>query len=175
MAVSLTGIASQHIACVIMWCPEFYIKRGDSRLANTSSLVGSVFMFFHRYTRNLIFPSVGPMNTVAVLVTVHVVAGQAILQQTNRNENDITLKCLDKNEEPILNATFHRNGATLADDPCFSADNIVASSDGSAIAITVSPPCEGYFMCSEEKRVIVSLPIAIYGMSRDSLYTCISL
>ena len=49
------------------------------------------------------------MNTVAVLmaITVHVVAGQAILQQTNRNENDITLKCLDINEDPILNATFH--------------------------------------------------------------------
>ena len=41
VAVSLTGIASQHIACV-MWYPEFYIKRGDSHLANTSSSESSI-------------------------------------------------------------------------------------------------------------------------------------
>ena len=90
------------------------------------------------------------------------VVRQINIGQTGRDINDITLMCTDINDELITNAVFYRNGARIADDPCFSG-NIGVNSDGSAITITVPPPCEGYFMCREYNGTVVSLPTTIYG------------
>ena len=97
------------------------------------------------------------------------VARQINIGQTGRDINDITLMCTDINDEPITNAVFYRNGARILDDPCFSG-NINVSSDGSAITITVPPPCEGYFMCREYNGMVVSLPTTMYGRWIESLH-----
>ena len=89
-------------------------------------------------------------------------AGQVNLEQGSRSpgSNDIMLQCLDVIDDAIPNAVFYRNGARFVDDPCFSGSMV---GDGSTISITVSPPCEGYFMCGEDGGTVVSSPTSIYG------------
>ena len=86
---------------------------------------------------------------------------QVNLGQTGRDANNmITLQCNDINDEILDNAVFYHNGATLTDDPCFSGSMV----SGGSITITIPPPCEGFFSCSNATGTVASLSVPIYGM-----------
>ena len=85
------------------------------------------------------------------------------LTTTNRVPNNtLTLQCKDESGNPVPNAVFYRNGVLNTSDECFDSSVSIATNK---LRFTISPECEGYYMCGARNGngVVLSEPIPIYG------------
>ena len=78
------------------------------------------------------------------------------------NDNTLTLQCMDEHGNPVSNAVFYRNGVLNTSDECFSSSVSVATNK---LRFTISPKCDGHYMCGTRSGngVVLSKPITIYG------------
>ena len=81
---------------------------------------------------------------------------------TNRGVNQFTLQCMNGSGNPVSNAVFYRNGVLNTSDECFNSS---VSIDTNKLRFTISPECEGYYICGARNGndVVLSKPITIYG------------
>ena len=81
---------------------------------------------------------------------------------TNRDVNQLTLQCMDEFGNTVTNAVFYRNGVLNITDECF---HFSVSIDTNKLRFTISPECEGHYMCgaTNGNDVVLSKPIPIYG------------
>ena len=81
---------------------------------------------------------------------------------TNRGVNQFTLQCMDVFGTPVSNAVFYRNSLLNISDECFDSSVSVATNK---LRFTISPECEGHYMCGARNGndVVLSEPIPIYG------------
>ena len=85
------------------------------------------------------------------------------LTTTNRmSNNTLTLQCKDESGNPVSNAVFYRNGVLNTSDECFNSSVSVATNK---LRFTISPECEGHYMCGTRSGngVVLSKPIPIFG------------
>ena len=81
---------------------------------------------------------------------------------TNRDVNQLTLQCNNQFGNAVPNAVFYRNGVLNTSDDCFNSSVSVATNK---LQFTISPECDGYYMCGAGSGdgVVLSEPITIYG------------
>ena len=97
------------------------------------------------------------------------------LTKTDRNGNTLTLQCMDKSGSVVTNAVFYRNGVlNTSDDDCFNSSVSVATNK---LQFTISPKCDGHYMCGARNGsgVILSEPITIHGEYASILSSVIDL
>ena len=99
------------------------------------------------------------------------------LTKTDRdpNSNTLTLQCMDKSGSVVTNAVFYRNGVlNTSDDDCFNSSVSVATNK---LQFTISPKCDGHYMCGARNGsgVILSEPITIHGEYASILSSVIDL
>ena len=78
------------------------------------------------------------------------------------NDNTLTLQCMDEFGSPVPNAVFYRNGVLNTNDECFNSSVSVATNK---LRFTISPECDGHYMCGARNGngVVLSKPITVYG------------
>ena len=95
------------------------------------------------------------------------------LTKTGRdaNSNTLTLQCTDNSGSVVSNAVFYRNGVLNTSDDCFNSS---ASVTTNKLRFTISPKCDGHYMCGARSGngVVLSKPITIYGEYASILSLC---
>ena len=86
------------------------------------------------------------------------------LTKTDRelNSNTLTLQCMGRLGSVVHNAVFYRNGVLNTSDDCFDSSVSVATNK---LRFTISPECDGHYMCGARNGsgVVLSNSITIHG------------
>ena len=86
------------------------------------------------------------------------------LTKTDRElkSNTLTLQCMGRLGSVVPNAVFYRNGVLNTSDDCFNSSVSVATNK---LRFTISPECDGHYMCGARSGngVVLSNSITIHG------------
>ena len=94
------------------------------------------------------------------------------LTKTERDVNQLTLQCMGTLGSIVSNAVFYRNGVLNTSDECFNSSVSIATNK---LRFTISPKCDGHYMCGARNGsgVVLSKPITIYGEFVSIYYSSI--